>query len=113
MACGSSFPFPTLGIGSILGSRKELRSSLPLPVGHDHHAVLYQLPQPINGRLGPTLDRSPECRRPRRRAELLQGCKIPLVERGFVSAHLNTLQGVRINAWDSEMWNIGEWRRSR
>ena len=39
--------------------------------------------------------------------------EIPIVERGFVSAHLNTLQGVRINAWDSEMWNIGEWRRSR
>ena len=39
--------------------------------------------------------------------------EIPLVERGFVSAHLNTLEGVRINAWDSEMWNIVEWRRSR
>ena len=36
---------------------------------------------------------------------------IPLVNRGFVSAHLNTLQGVRINGWDSEMWNIAEWRR--
>ena len=37
--------------------------------------------------------------------------EIPLVNRGFVSAHLNTLQGVRINGWDSEMWNIAEWRR--
>ncbi len=37
--------------------------------------------------------------------------QIPLVNRGFVSAHLNTLQGVRINGWDSEMWNIAEWRR--
>ena len=36
---------------------------------------------------------------------------IPLVNRGFVSAHLNTLKGVRINGWDSEMWNIAEWRR--
>ncbi len=37
--------------------------------------------------------------------------EIPLVERGFVSAHLNTLKGVRMNAWDSELWNIAEWHR--
>ena len=37
--------------------------------------------------------------------------EIPLVGRGSVSAHLNTLKGVRINGWDSEMWNIAEWRR--
>ena len=37
--------------------------------------------------------------------------EIPLVERGAVSAHLNTLEGVRINGWDSELWNIAEWRR--
>ena len=37
--------------------------------------------------------------------------QIPLVNRGIVSAHHDTLEGVRINGWDSEMWNIGEWRR--
>ena len=37
--------------------------------------------------------------------------EIPLVNRGVVSAHLNTLKGVRINGWDSELWNIAEWRR--
>ena len=37
--------------------------------------------------------------------------EIPLVSRGVVSAHLNTLQGVQINGWDSEMWNIAEWSR--
>ena len=37
--------------------------------------------------------------------------QIPLVNRGSVSAHLNSLRGVRINAWDSEMWNIADWRR--
>ena len=37
--------------------------------------------------------------------------EIPLVDRGAVSAHLNTLLGVRINGWDSELWNIDEWRR--
>ena len=37
--------------------------------------------------------------------------EIPLANRGVVSAYLNTLQGVRINGWDTEMWNIAEWRR--
>ena len=37
--------------------------------------------------------------------------EIPLVNRGAVSAHLNTLKGVRLNGWDSELWNIAEWRR--
>ncbi len=36
---------------------------------------------------------------------------IPLVHRGSVSAYSNSLQGIRMNAWDSEMWNIEEWRR--
>ena len=33
------------------------------------------------------------------------------LNRGLVSAHLNTLKGVRINGWDSELWNIAEWHR--
>ena len=37
--------------------------------------------------------------------------EIPLVSRGLVSAHAASLQGVRFNAWDSELWNIAEWRR--
>ncbi len=37
--------------------------------------------------------------------------EIPLVNRGSVSAHLDTLKGVQMNAWDSEMWNIAEWKR--
>ena len=37
--------------------------------------------------------------------------EIFLVDRGLVSAHANTLRGVRMNAWDSELWNIGEWHR--
>ena len=37
--------------------------------------------------------------------------EIPLVNRGSVSAHLDTLKGVRMNTWDSELWNIAEWRR--
>ena len=37
--------------------------------------------------------------------------QIPLVYRGDVSAHTNSLKGVWINGWDTEMWNIGEWHR--
>ena len=36
---------------------------------------------------------------------------IPLVWRGSVSAHANTLKGVRMNAWDSELWNAADWHR--
>ena len=37
--------------------------------------------------------------------------EIPLVNRAIVAAHSNTLQGIRSNGWDSDMWNIAEWRR--
>jgi len=37
--------------------------------------------------------------------------QIPLVRRGVVSAQADSLIGVRLNAWDSELWNIAEWRR--
>ncbi len=36
---------------------------------------------------------------------------IPLIWRGAVSAHANTLKGVRMNAWDSELWNVADWHR--
>ena len=36
---------------------------------------------------------------------------IPLVHRGTLSAHSNTLGGVLINTWDSEMWNVADWYR--
>ena len=36
---------------------------------------------------------------------------VPLVHRGTLSAHSNALGGVKINAWDSEMWNVADWFR--
>lgn len=36
---------------------------------------------------------------------------IPLVDRGRVSARADDLDGVAMNAWDSELWNIHLWRR--
>lgn len=36
---------------------------------------------------------------------------IPLVHRGRVSAKSNSLGGVILNVWDSELWNIADWYR--
>jgi peptide/nickel transport system substrate-binding protein len=36
---------------------------------------------------------------------------IPLVRRGAISARSHELLSVQMNAWDSELWNIGEWSR--
>jgi peptide/nickel transport system substrate-binding protein len=36
---------------------------------------------------------------------------IPIVYRGTASAHSNTLGGVALNAWDSEIWNVADWHR--
>jgi peptide/nickel transport system substrate-binding protein len=37
---------------------------------------------------------------------------IPLVDRGRVSAHSNSLGGVSLNTWDSELWNAADWFRT-
>ena len=36
---------------------------------------------------------------------------VPLIWRGDVSAHANSLKGVRMNSWDSELWNVADWHR--
>ena len=36
---------------------------------------------------------------------------IPLVWRASTSAHSKSLKGVRMNPWDSELWNIEDWHR--
>ena len=38
---------------------------------------------------------------------------IPLVHRGGVSAHAATIEGIRMSDWDSELWNIMDWRRAQ
>ncbi|TNF22038.1 MAG: peptide ABC transporter substrate-binding protein [Rhodobacteraceae bacterium] len=40
-----------------------------------------------------------------------RGGMIPLVHRGRISAHANSLGGVNLNVWDSEIWEIGNWYR--
>ena len=39
------------------------------------------------------------------------GAMIPLVHRGRLSAKSNTLGGVVLNVWDSELWNAADWYR--
>ena len=36
---------------------------------------------------------------------------LPLVHRGSVSARANSLGGVELNVWDSELWNVADWYR--
>ncbi len=38
---------------------------------------------------------------------------IPLIHRGMVSAHSNDIEGVWMNAWDSELWNFETWKRRK
>ena len=40
------------------------------------------------------------------------GGMIPLVHRGRLSAHANSLGGIDLNVWDSELWNIADWYRT-
>ena len=40
------------------------------------------------------------------------GMMIPLVDRGRLSAHANSLGGVILNTWDSELWNVADWYRT-
>ncbi|MDD9730992.1 peptide ABC transporter substrate-binding protein [Mameliella sp. AT18] len=40
-----------------------------------------------------------------------RGAMIPLVHRGRLSAHSNSLGGVKLNVWDSELWNVADWYR--
>ncbi|MBB94395.1 MAG: peptide ABC transporter [Rhodobacteraceae bacterium] len=38
---------------------------------------------------------------------------VPLVHRGRVSAHALDLGGVKLNTWDSELWNVADWYRKK
>jgi peptide/nickel transport system substrate-binding protein len=40
------------------------------------------------------------------------GAMIGLIHRGDVSAHSNSLEGVLMNSWDSELWNAADWTRA-
>ncbi|MGR3582420.1 MAG: peptide ABC transporter substrate-binding protein, partial [Sagittula sp.] len=37
---------------------------------------------------------------------------IPLIHRSILSGKAKTLEGVRMNSWDSQIWNIADWYRA-
>jgi hypothetical protein len=42
---------------------------------------------------------------------VVEYCVIPLINRGSVSAFSNELEGYgAVNGWDTEYWNIEDWR---
>jgi peptide/nickel transport system substrate-binding protein len=41
------------------------------------------------------------------------GAHIVLVHRGDVSARAKSLEGVRMNSWDSQLWNVADWYRKK
>lgn len=38
---------------------------------------------------------------------------LPLIHRGMVSAHVNTLLGVAPNGWEGQLWNVADWSRAK
>ena len=37
---------------------------------------------------------------------------LPVILRGDLSARANSLGGVKMNPWDSELWNVADWYRA-
>ncbi|MGA1832413.1 peptide ABC transporter substrate-binding protein [Rhizobium wenxiniae] len=93
-----------------------------------------QMPGPSNGWQGQNIPRycNPEYDKmvgtlsktadPAKRAELAkqlndmlteEGAHIPLVHRGDLSAFAVSLDGVRMNSWDSQLWNVADWYRNK
>ncbi len=44
---------------------------------------------------------------------VVEAIVIPLVHRADIAAVADDLEGVRMNSWDSELWNVKDWRRRR
>ena len=38
---------------------------------------------------------------------------LPLIHRGMVSAHVNTLAGILPNGWEGQLWNVADWSRTK
>ena len=38
---------------------------------------------------------------------------LPLVHRGMVSAHVNSLAGITPNGWEGQLWNVADWSRMK
>jgi peptide/nickel transport system substrate-binding protein len=67
----------------------------------------------LHAQLGGTADAAERASISRQLNDIIvsEGGMIPLVHRGRLSAHANTLGGVELNVWDSELWNAADWYR--
>ncbi|WP_027351322.1 peptide ABC transporter substrate-binding protein [Halotalea alkalilenta] len=65
-------------------------------------------------KLGETAEEQPRAEIVKQLNDMLtaDGAHIPLVHRGDLSGHVNTLAGVRMNSWDSQLWNVADWYRT-
>ena len=57
------------------------------------------------------LDRRAEIVKQQNDLLMQEGAMIPLIHRGRVSAHSKTMGNVKLNTWDSELWNSADWVR--
>lgn len=65
-------------------------------------------------RMGSTVDPAERAQMGRKMNEMLtkdSNAIIPLVYRGTAAAVGSALEGVQMNGWDSELWNVADWTR--
>jgi len=67
----------------------------------------------LSSEMGGTADINERARLAKAMNDMLMqdGAMIPLIHRGSVSAHANSLGGVKMNTWDAETWNAADWYR--
>jgi peptide/nickel transport system substrate-binding protein len=87
-------------------SNQWLGNNIPRWCNHDYEALVAEMAETAD------LDRRIELAKAMNDMLMQDYVMIPLVHRGEVSAHANNLLGVRMNAWDSELWNIADWSRA-
>ncbi len=83
-----------------------LGNNIPRWCNYDYEALVEQMGQTAD------LDERAELAKQMNDMLMQDYVMIPLTHRGSPSVHANSLLGVRMNAWDSELWNIADWTRA-
>jgi peptide/nickel transport system substrate-binding protein len=83
-----------------------LGNNIPRWCNHDYEALVAQMAQTA------VLEERAELAKQMNDMLMQDYVMMPLVHRGDVSAHANSLLGVRMNSWDSELWNVADWTRA-
>ena len=87
-------------------SNQWLGNNIQRWCNHDYEALVAEMAETAD------MDRRIELAKAMNDMLMQDYVMIPLVHRGNVSAHANSLLGVRMTSWDSEMWNIADWSRA-